>query len=194
MALTPSSFSLEIGSPMPAFALPDAVGGAEVTSESLRGSPATLVMFLCNHCPYVVHVRGAIGAIERDYAPRGARLVGINANSLRTHPQDGPGPMRELARELGWGFPFLFDETQDVAKAFGAACTPDFYVFDGGGRLAYHGQLDETRPNGRGGAPTGRDVRAALDAVLSGRAPDTSQKASVGCGIKWHPGREPAYL
>ncbi|HEU4410397.1 MAG TPA: thioredoxin family protein [Polyangiaceae bacterium] len=193
MAQTPSSFSLELGSPMPVFALPDAVGGGEVTHESLRGAPAALVMFICNHCPYVVHVRGAIGALERDYTPRGVRLVGINANSLRTHPQDGPGPMRELARELGWGFPFLFDETQEVAKAFGAACTPDFYVFDGGGRLAYHGQLDESRP-GRGGAPTGRDVRAALDAVLAGRAPEAAQKASIGCGIKWHPGREPAYL
>jgi thiol-disulfide isomerase/thioredoxin len=192
MAKTPSSVLLALGAPMPAFALPDVVSGADVTSQSLQGVPATLVMFLCNHCPYVVHVRGAIGALERDYAPRGVRLVGINANSLRTHPQDGPGPMRELARELGWGFPFLFDETQAVAQAFGAACTPDFYVFDGEGRLAYHGQLDDSRP-GRG-APSGRDVRAALDAVLSGRAPSSEQNLSVGCGIKWHPGREPAYL
>ncbi len=192
MARTLSSDVLALGSPMPEFALPNAVDGAVVTSASFAAAPATLVMFLCNHCPYVVHVRGAIGPLERDYAPRGVRLVGINANSLRTHPQDGPGPMRELARALGWGFPFLFDETQRVARAFGAACTPDFYIFDGAGRLSYHGQFDGSRPGG-GAAAGGADVRAALDALLSGGAPAPRQKASIGCGIKWHPGHPADY-
>ena len=193
MAVTPSPSLFALGSPMPGFALPDAVSGAEVTIDSLRGAPATVVMFLCNHCPYVVHVRGAVAALARDYAPKGVAFVGINSNSLRTHPQDGPEAMARLAREVGWNFPFLFDETQDVAQAFRAACTPDFYVFDGGSRLAYRGQLDDSRPS-RGGPATGRDVRAALEALLSGGAPDPKQTPSIGCGIKWHPGREPAYL
>jgi thiol-disulfide isomerase/thioredoxin len=186
MAQKSRSDSLELGSPMPVFTLPDAVSGAEVASASWGRAPATLVMFLCNHCPYVVHLREALGPLEREYGPRGVVLAGINANSARTFPQDGPPAMRQLARELGWGFPFLFDETQDVARAFGASCTPDFYLFDGAGRLSYHGQFDESRPNK--GAPSGRDVRAALDALLAGGTPDPSQKPSIGCGIKWHPG------
>jgi thiol-disulfide isomerase/thioredoxin len=193
MAVSASPSSFALGSPLPAFALPDAVSGAQVTNASFEGAPATVVMFLCNHCPYVVHVRDAVAALARDYGPKGVAFVGINANSVRTHPQDGPEAMARLARELGWNFPFLFDETQDVARSFRAVCTPDFFVFDGGARLAYRGQLDETRP-GRGGAATGRDVRAALDALLGGGVPRPEQTPSVGCSIKWHPGREPTYL
>ena len=187
MALTPSTMQ-PLGSPMPTFTLDDAVTGAPFDSATLAGAPATLVMFICNHCPFVIHVRDQLTAIDADLRARGLRTVAINANSLRTHPQDGPPAMKQLATTLGWAFPFLFDATQDVARAFGAACTPDFFLYDASGRLAYRGQLDDSRP-GNGVPVTGADLRAAIEAVLAGDAPAAEQRPSMGCNIKWDDAR-----
>jgi len=191
MVQTPSTM-LAIGTPAPDFSLVEpATGNRRALSEFK--APATVIMFICNHCPFVIHVRDEITRLTRDYAPRGVAFVAINSNSQESHPQDGPKHMAALARELGWTFPFLFDDTQEVAKAYHAACTPDFYVFDGGLRLAYRGQLDESRPSTQ--APvTGRDLRAAIDAVLAGRPAPADQRPSIGCNIKWKPGNEPDYF
>jgi len=192
MAETPSTM-LPLGTRVPSFSLTDAVGGGAVTEADVAGAKATLVMFLCNHCPFVKHVLDEIGRVAADYAPKGVGIVAINANDVDAYPQDGPGPMRELARARGWEFPFLRDEDQDVAKAFRAACTPDFFAFDRAGRLAYRGRLDASRP-GSETPVTGSDLRAALDAILAGREPDADQKPSVGCNIKWRPGHAPSYF
>lgn len=191
MALTPSQM-LPLGTPAPAFALTDAVTGRTVRHDEAPDATALVVLFICNHCPFVIHVRDALTRLGADYADRGVRFVAINSNSLETHPQDGPGPMKALATELGWSFPYCFDQTQAVAKAYRAACTPDAYVFDGDRRLAYRGQLDDSRP-GQGVADAA-DVRAALDAILDGRAPSEDQRPSMGCNIKWAPGNAPAYF
>lgn len=186
-----SSTMLELGTALPRFSLPDTVSGARVDSTSFSGS-VSVVAFLCNHCPYVKHVQKEIAALGRYAAERGARMVAISSNDIESHPEDGPGPMAEEARRAGYVFPYLFDETQEVAKAFHAACTPEIYVFDREGRLAYRGRLDESTP--KNGKPlTGRDARDALDAVLSGKAPSADQVASIGCSIKWRPGNEPDY-
>jgi thiol-disulfide isomerase/thioredoxin len=174
-----------LGTPMPAFRLPDAVTGADLDSASLAGAPV-LVMFVCNHCPYVVHVRGAFGPLAADYGPKGLQVVAINSNSMATHPEDGPEAMKALALELGWPFPFCFDATQEVARAFDAACTPDFFLYDASGALAYRGQLDGARP-GNGEPVTGASLRAAIEAVLAGEAPSPDQVPSMGCNIKWVP-------
>lgn len=177
----------------PDFSLPDAVSGKNVSLAQLEAAPALLVMFICNHCPFVIHVRDELTRLAREYQKRGVAIVAINSNSIETHPQDGPDHMQSLAAELGWEFSFLFDSTQEVAKAYGAACTPDFYVFDGDRHLVYRGQLDDSRPSNN--VPlTGRDLRAALDAVLAGRAVSSDQKPSIGCNIKWTPGNEPDYF
>jgi peroxiredoxin len=181
-----SSSMLPLGTPVPSFNLPNAVDGRLVASRDLVGRPL-LVMFICNHCPYVVHVRDELGRIARDYQQRGVRIVAINSNSLASHPEDGPGPMKDLALQQGWTFPFLFDEGQDVARAFQAACTPEFYLFDAQAQLVYRGQLDDSRP-GNDKPVSGRDLRAALEAVLAGQAPSAEQRPSVGCSIKWHTG------
>ncbi len=149
-------------------------------------------MFVCNHCPFVVHVRKALGALAREYASKGAAFVAINANDTDTYPQDAPPKMIGFAKEARWEFPYLVDETQEVAKAYRAACTPDIYVFDGDRKLVYRGQLDGSRP-GNDVPVTGEDLRAALDAVLEGRAVSEKQTPSTGCNIKWRPGREPDY-
>jgi len=185
-----SSTMLALGTPCPDFALPDARTGAVVRRADFDGKPALLVMFICNHCPYVVHVMDELGRLARDYmqpdAKAGVGIVAINANSAKTHPQDGPPNMARLASERGWAFPFVFDDAQDVARAFQAACTPEFYVFDGARKLVYRGQLDGARP--KNDAPVdGRHVRAALDAVLAGQTVPGEQIPSVGCNIKWHP-------
>jgi len=188
MAETPSTM-LDLGTRAPDFRLRDAVTGRDVSLSDFDALPALLVMFICNHCPFVIHVRDQLGRLARDYEDRLA-VVAINANSIQTHPQDGPEPMRELALEQGWKFPFLFDSTQQVARAYRAACTPDFFLFDANRRLTYRGQLDDSRPGNR--LPvTGRDLRAAIDATLAGRAPSHQQKPSIGCSIKWSPGNEP---
>jgi thiol-disulfide isomerase/thioredoxin len=150
-------------------------------------------MFICNHCPFVVHVRDELTKLASDYLSRGVGIVAINANSNKSHPQDGPEAMRRLGLQLGWSFPFLFDETQDVAKAYRAACTPDFYLFDASFRLVYRGQLDDARP-GNGIRVTGKHLRDAIDAVLEGRPVGEPQKPSVGCNIKWNAGNEPDYF
>lgn len=191
MVQTPSTM-LALGTPAPEFTLLDPVTGTQ-RSLSKAGAAATVIMFICNHCPFVIHVRDEITRLERDYAPRGVAFFGINSNSEETHPQDGPAHMAELVRELGWKFPFLFDATQEVARAYHAACTPDFYVFDRDRKLAYRGQLDESRPS-NGKPVTGRDLRAAIDAVLAGQPVVAEQRPSIGCNIKWRSGNEPDYF
>lgn len=192
MAETPSTM-LPLSTPLPDFALPNAVDGATVASADFRDRAGLLVMFICNHCPYVQHVMTEITGIAAEYQPKGIGVVAINANDVETYPQDGPEHMKRLAEEQGWSFPFCFDETQETAKAFRAACTPDFYLFDGDRRLVYRGQLDGSRP--KSGVPvTGEDLRAALDALLAGNPAPEDQKPSMGCNIKWTKGREPEYF
>ena len=183
MAETPSTM-LPLGTVLPSFALTDAVSGRTLTSQDIRGTKGTLVMFLCNHCPFVQHVLPELKRLDDDYSGKGIAIVAINSNDLVAFPQDGPPHMKELAAQQGWSFPFLMDETQDVARAYGAACTPDFFLFDSENALAYRGRLDETRPK-TDAKPHGRDLRAALDAVVAGRAPVGEQLPSVGCNIKW---------
>jgi thiol-disulfide isomerase/thioredoxin len=192
MAAVPSTM-LPLGTPVPEFALADAVSGKRIAAADFRGAKALLVMFICNHCPFVQHVKTELGRVAEDYQDKGLVVVAINANDLDAYPEDGPDRMKALALEERWRFPFLFDATQEVAKAFRAACTPDFYLFDGAGRLAYRGQLDDSRP-GNGIPVTGGDLRAAIAAVLARRPVPAEQKASIGCNIKWTPGREPGYF
>ena len=181
---------LELGTQAPAFSLPDPAG----TEHTLRDdAPATLVMFICNHCPFVKHIRTELAKLGKDYGSRGVAIYAINSNDVTTHPGDHPDRMKEEAEAWGYTFPYLFDESQDVAKAYRAACTPDFFVFDAEQKLAYRGQLDDSRPSS--GMPVdGRDLRAALDAVLAGGSPSADQKPSIGCNIKWTPGNEPDYF
>ena len=186
MAATPSTM-LPLGTALPRFTLPDAVTGKAVASAELTGAKGVLVMFICNHCPYVIHIRQQLVALAHRALDAGVSVVAINANSTRTHPQDGPDHMKALAQKEGWRFPFLFDETQDVARAFQAVCTPDLFLFDAKRALAYRGQFDDSRPSN--GVPvTGKDLAAALEQVLAGKAPAQEQRASIGCNIKWHPG------
>ena len=184
MAVTSSSM-LELGTTAPLFSLRD-TEGATVCLDDFWESPALLVMFICNHCPFVRHLRGGIVELAREYGPRGAAVVAINANDAERYPQDGPEAMRREKEEVGYPFPYLFDETQSVARAYRAACTPDFFVFDRDRRLTYRGRFDASRP-GNGVPVTGADVRAALEAVLEGRPAPAEQHPSVGCGIKWKP-------
>ncbi len=181
---------LELGTRAPAFSLPDPDG----TMHALRSdAPATLVMFICNHCPFVKHVRAELARLGKDYGPKGVAIYAINSNDVTTHPGDHPDRMRDEAETWGYTFPYLFDESQDVAKAYRAACTPDFYVFDAEQKLAYRGQLDDSRPSNN--LPVdGRDLRAALDAVLASESPAPDQTPSIGCNIKWQAGNEPDYF
>ena len=190
MALTPSTM-LELGTTAPPFRLPD-LDGRTVEPSDFANAPALLVMFICPHCPYVKHVRAELARVGREYQERGVGVVAIMSNDVGQYPQDGPDGMEAEKQEAGYVFPYLFDETQEVAKAYRAACTPDLYVFDGARRLVYRGQLDDSRP-GNGVEVSGRDLRRALDAVLADRPVDTKQRASVGCNIKWKPGNEPEY-
>ncbi len=177
------STMLALGTPAPPFTLPDPATGAMVGLDDLTG-PALVVTFICNHCPYVQHVAAGLAALGRDLGDQGVAMVGISSNDVVTYPQDGPDQMVAEARRHGWTFPYLYDETQDVARSFSVACTPDTFVFDGERRLAYRGQLDDSRP--RNELPvTVTDVRAAVGAVLSGRPVDADQRPSIGCGIKW---------
>jgi peroxiredoxin len=183
MALTPSNL-LEQGSFLPRFTLTDAVTRERVSSDALLGENGTLVMFICNHCPYVVHIRKELVRVAHEALLQNIGAVAINANSLRSHPQDGPDNMRTLAKQEGFRFPFLFDAHQDVARAFDAACTPDLYLFDAANKLAYHGQFDDSRP-GNGKPITGADLRHAIAQVVAGERPSSPQTPSVGCNIKW---------
>jgi peroxiredoxin len=182
---------LPLGTPAPAFDLPDVRGG-RVSLTSLRDAKALLVMFLCNHCPFVKHIRGELARLPGDYASMGLAVVGICSNDPVRYPQDGFEAMRVEAAAAGWTFPYLHDADQSVAKAYRAACTPDFFLFDRDRRLVYRGQLDDSRPS-NGQPVTGRDLRAAIDAALRGQPPAAEQKPSIGCNIKWIPGGEPAY-
>jgi peroxiredoxin len=185
-----SSMMLALGTEAPDFALHDVTTGEVVTLGDFAASDALLVMFICRHCPYVKHVRAEIAKLARDYQGTGLAVVAIGSNDPETYPEDAPAGLAREAAEAGYVFPYLFDEDQSVAKAYTAACTPDFFLFDRGRALVYRGQLDDSRP-GNGVPVTGRDLRAALDAVLAGRAVDPDQRPSVGCSIKWRPGHEP---
>jgi peroxiredoxin len=190
MAATNSTM-LPLGTQAPDFRLPD-TNGKLVSLADFTGAPALAVIFICNHCPYVKHIRGALAQLGRDYLPRRVALVGISANDANNYPDDSPAEMAKEAKSAGYLFPYLYDETQEVAKAYRAACTPDLYLFDQQQRLAYRGQFDDSRP-GNGLPVTGKDLRAALEAVLAGKPVSPSQKASIGCNIKWKPGNEPVY-
>jgi peroxiredoxin len=172
--------------------LRDVVSGQIVSLDSFTGKPALLVMFICRHCPYVQHVEQALAKLGEDYADSGLGIIGISSNDPAHYPDDAPERLKEMAQRLDFTFPFCFDETQEVAKAYKAACTPDFYLFDRERRLVYRGQLDDSRP-GNSKPVTGRDLRAAIDAVFAGKSVDPNQKASIGCSIKWKPGNDPAY-
>jgi peroxiredoxin len=177
------SAMLELGTPAPAFSLPDVVTGRTISLDTFAGSNAILVMFICRHCPFVVHVQQELSRLGRDYQPKGVGIVAISANDAVAYPDDRPERLKEMAAAQGFVFPFCYDETQAVAKAYQAVCTPDFFLFDSARRLVYRGQLDDSRP-GRGVAD-GRDLRAAVDAVLADRPVNDHQRPSVGCGIKW---------
>jgi peroxiredoxin len=182
---------LPLGTKAPPFSLPN-VDGRTVSLDSFAGAPALLVMFICNHCPFVKHVAGGLAQLAKDYQPRGVAIVGINSNDVDTHPDDAPEKMVEESNQRGYTFPYLYDATQEVGKAYHAACTPDFFLFDKNLKLAYRGQLDASRPDN--GIPvTGSDMRAALDALLAGKSMPTDQKPSIGCNIKWKAGNEPEY-
>jgi peroxiredoxin len=191
MALTPSTM-LPWGTLAPAFRLPDAVSGRPVALADFASKPALVVMFICNHCPYVQHIRAGLAAFARDYQAKNVGVVAISANDVAAYPEDSPARMKAEAKAAGYTFPYLFDETQAVAKAYRAACTPDLYLFDGDRKLVYRGQFDDSRP-GNGRPVTGGDLRAACDAVLAGRTPAAAQKPSIGCNLKWKPGNEPDY-
>ena len=192
MALTPSTMLMALGAPAPDFSLPDVVSGRTVSLKTFDGKPALLVMFICRHCPYVVHVKAELARLGRDYAGKSLGIVAISANDVATHPDDAPDQLKAMAKETGFTFPFCYDESQETAKAYSAACTPDFFLFDAARTLVYRGQLDESRP-GNGKPLTGKDLRAAIDAVLAGRPVSPTQQPSVGCNIKWKKGNEPAY-
>jgi len=182
MARTPSNM-LALETSLPAFSLPDAVLGKVVTSTEFAGRPL-LVAFICNHCPFVKHIRQGLAELGVYCAAQNVGMIAISSNDVANYPDDSPENMRKEARVAGYTFPYLYDESQAVARAFEAACTPDFYLFDRNGKLAYRGQLDDSRP-GNGVPVTGRDLRAAVDAVALGRAPNVDQKPSIGCNIKW---------
>ncbi|NNE71148.1 MAG: thioredoxin family protein [Rhodothermales bacterium] len=185
-----TSNMLALGTPAPAFALADPDG---VTHSFPRADDRPwVVMFICNHCPFVKLVADELAAVSRDYQGR-ADFVAINSNDTERYPQDGPDAMRQEAASRGYQFPYLLDASQEVAQAYMAACTPDFFVFDSADRLAYRGQLDDSRP-GNGVPPSGRDLRAALDALLAGKSPSGNQRPAMGCNIKWKPGNEPPYF
>ncbi len=183
MSLTLSAM-MPLETKAPAFTLPDTVTGETKSLAELCSPQATVMMFICNHCPFVIHIEEELVNIAKQYQKQGVAFIAISANDVSSHPEDAPEKMRERAKERGYAFPYLYDETQEVARAYLAACTPDFYVFDGDLKCAYRGQLDDSRP-GNHIPVTGRDLRASLDALLSGRQPAKEQKPSGGCNIKW---------
>jgi peroxiredoxin len=186
------STMLPLGTAAPDFRLPD-TGGKGVSLADFQGAPALVVMFLCNHCPYVLHLRGELAKAAREFQARGVAVVGICANDAADYPQDGPDQMRAEIKRAGYTFLYLHDESQVVAKEYHAACTPDFYVFDRDRRLVYRGQFDDSRP-GNALPVTGNDLRAAVEAVLAGKPAPSPQKPSIGCNIKWRAGNEPEYF
>lgn len=191
MARTPSTM-LPLGTACPDFSLPG-VDDRTWSRADFQSQPALLVVFMCNHCPFVKHLASGLAQLARDYQPRGLAMVGISSNDAQAYPADSLEMMKVEARDRGYEFPYLFDGTQAVAKAFRAACTPDFFLFDAGRRLVYRGQFDASRPD-NGIAVTGADLRGAIDAVLAGQPVSAEQKPSIGCNIKWIPGQEPDYF
>lgn len=223
MVLTPSTMRLKLGTEAPDFSLPDVVSGKTISLASFSGKKGLLVMFICQHCPYVQHIKEELAKLGRDYAPAGgvtsqeglvvplppaaasgaasssgshsgkdAGLVAISSNDAKNYPDDAPNKLKAFAQQEGFQFPFLYDEDQEVAKVYTAACTPDFFLFDQKRKLVYRGQLDDSRPES-GKPVTGKDLRAALDAVLADTPVPRDQKPSIGCNIKWKPGNEPDY-
>lgn len=192
MALTPSTM-LALGTPAPDFRLPDVVSGKTVSLATFAGKKALLVMFICRHCPYVVHVREELARLGKDYAGKDIGIVAISANDAENYPDDSPQQLKAMAEELKFAFPFCYDESQETAKGYTAACTPDFFLFGPDRKLVYRGQLDDSRP-GNGKPVTGKDLRAAIDAVLAGKPVNARQMASIGCSIKWKKNQEPAYF
>jgi len=186
------STMLPLGTPLPHFELPDVRTSHVISPDIFGGKQAILVMFICRHCPYVVHVQEGLAKLGRDYQGKNVGIVAISSNDVKNYPQDSPPRLKEMAEELGLTFPYCYDESQQVAKAFTAACTPDFFLFDGERKLVYRGQLDDSRP-GNGKPVTGLDLRRALDAVLEGKPVPVVQKPSAGCNIKWKTGNEPDY-
>lgn len=183
---------MPVGTLAPDFSLPD-TNGNKVSLADFQTAPALLVIFLCNHCPYVQHVNYTIARLARDYQKKGVAVVGINSNDAERYPADSPSMMQEEAKRVGYTFPYLFDERQAVAKAYHAACTPEFYIFDQQRKLAYRGRMDGSTP-GNDVPTTGEDLQAALDAVLAGKPVSGEQKPSMGCNIKWKPSNEPDYF
>ncbi len=192
MAEVSSTFRLEPGDPAPEFSLPDPRGG-EYSYEDVAGENGTILFFACNHCPYVVHLAQAMGQLADDYVHDGINAVAIMSNDVENYPADAPSLMGDFADDNGWDFPYLYDETQEVARAYSAACTPDFFIFDRDGDLFYAGQFDETRP-GSEDEPTGDDIREALDTLLSGKDLGADPYPATGCNIKWKAGNEPDYF
>ncbi|WP_411826876.1 thioredoxin family protein [Luteolibacter sp. AS25] len=190
MAEVLSTFELKYQDCAPGFELPDA-RGKKFTLRDVAGPEGTIVVFACNHCPFVIHLAKELGELAKEAAVKGVNTVVINSNDLKNYPQDGPEEMKVFEKQYGWDFPYLLDETQMIAKQYGAACTPDFYLFDAEGLLSYSGQFDDTRP-GRGTA-TGVDLRSAVDVMLSGNVPKKGLPSS-GCNIKWKAGNEPRYF
>jgi peroxiredoxin len=191
MVRTPSTM-LPLGSDAPDFSLTN-VDGKTVSLNDFKGAPALLVVFMCNHCPFVKHLADPLAQFAHEYMPKGLAMVGISSNDVANHPADSPEQMVREAEERGYRFPYLYDETQEVAKDYHAACTPDFFLYDRDRRLAYRGQFDDSRPDS--GKPiTGKDLRDAVDAVLAGKEPSVDQRPSIGCNIKWKAGNEPDYF
>lgn len=191
MALT-SSTMLALGTLAPDFNLPDVVSGNMVSLDDFKGKKALLTMFICRHCPYVQHVKEEIAKIGQDYRDKDIGIVAISANDINSYPQDSPQSLKEMARELNFSFPYLYDKSQEIAKAYTAACTPDFFLFDKDKKLVYRGQLDDSRP-GNNLPPTGKDLRGAIHEVLEDKPVNPNQKPSIGCNIKWKSGNEPSY-
>lgn len=183
MALTPSTM-VSLGSKAPEFSLPDAVSGEVVSLSDVKSDVANLIMFICNHCPYVKHIQDELAKLGKDYSEKGVNVVAISSNDVINYPEDSPEKMKMVASQVGYTFPYLYDETQEVARQYDAACTPDFFLYDGSLELVYRGQLDESRPE-NGKPVTGKDLRVALDAVIAGDKVSPDQKPSMGCNIKW---------
>jgi len=192
MSLTPSTM-LALGTLVPNFNLPDVISGNMVSLNDFKEKKALLVMFICRHCPYVQHVKEEIAKIGQDYKEKDIGIIAISANDSNSYPEDSPESLKEMAQELNFSFPYLYDKSQEIAKSYTAACTPDFFLFDKERKLVYRGQLDDSRP-GNNLPLTGKDLREAIDAVLEDKPADFNQKPSMGCNIKWKPGNEPSYF
>lgn len=188
-----ASTMLPLGTLAPNFQLPDVVSGKTISLDNFAGSPGLLVMFICQHCPFVKHIQAELAQIGHDYSHQPLSIVAISANDVEKHPDDSPAKLKEMATNLNFKFPLCYDESQAVSKAYTAACTPDFFLFDAQNKLAYRGQLDDSRPS-TDIPVTGQDLRKAINLVLAGQKVDFTQKPSIGCNIKWKPGNEPEYF